>query len=118
MNSLYARATVNLEDGIIEAKNKISKKMEGKARGPYDHSATTKQEDEVEFVEGKVFKEKLVTFCGEEFLEILCGGRIPAAYRELYLYVCTGQAPAEWVCCLDDCKLSASQRAAASIARN
>ena len=88
--------------------------MKGNKGGKYDHSAKTKREDDVAFVESAIFKEGEVRFKGQRFLELVSGGRIPVAYKELYLYVCTGQAPASWTDCLAKCKLLSAARVEAA----
>ena len=38
-----------------------------------------------------------ITVDEKEYLLLHGGGRIPIAYMELYLYVCTGRSPEAWV---------------------
>ena len=105
MASFHARASSNLKGGVAEARAKADKKMQGNKRGKYNHSSTTKREDDIAFVESAIFKEGEVMFKGQRFLELVSGGHIPVAYKEPYLYVCTGQARARWTDCLAKCKL-------------
>ena len=68
--------------------------MSGNKRGKYDVSKATKNQDEVEFV-SYAFKGK-VNVGGEDFLLLVGGGRIPAKYEELYLYVKYAKVPEAW----------------------
>lgn len=92
--TLYARATVNLKEGIVEFKTKIQKKMTGKKRGKYNTTKDTKRQDQVEFF-SSVFK-GTEQVGNEEFVRLVGGGRIHNKYKDLYLYVKTGRAPDNW----------------------
>ena len=110
METFHARASSNLKNGVIESRAVVDKKMSGRKRGRYNISAATKRQDEVDFVDAVVFEEEVVEFKGEEFLDLHSGGRIFAKHESIFLYACTGRAPADWVACLKLCNLLSCAR--------
>ena len=116
----FVRATVNLKEEIVKNKSICETKMSGKKRGKYNNvNVATKAMDDVDFVKCSVFKDDAVWVDGIEYLDIVVGGRIPAEYKQLYMYAKLGRAPDNWVECLDNCKfLSASKKEQAKQARH
>ena len=88
--------------------------MSGDKRGPYKISKTTKRDDNVDVMDAAIFKEEPVTFEGEQFLDLVSGGRIHARLDKVFLFACTGQAPEEWVACLERCNLLSRARVEAA----
>ena len=84
--------------------------MSGHKRGKYNVTRLTKKDDNVRCVSTNVFKDEVTTIDGVEYLDLQIGGRIPAEFKELYLYVKFGIAPKDWVKCLEDCKLLSKTR--------
>ena len=103
-STFYARAAVNLKDGIVETKAGITQKMTGKKRGRYNVKEKSKRQDTVNCV-SYVHGSDTVTVDGKEFLLLLNGGRIPLEYKELYEYVKSGKAPEAWVKGFAECNL-------------
>ena len=61
--------------------------MSGENRGKYNNvNVATKAMDNVDFVKCSVFKDDAVWVDGVEYLDIVVGGRIPAKYKQLYMY--------------------------------
>ncbi len=119
MDLFVGRATVNLKDGIVHNRLICDKKMKGTKRGKYNVNAARKAMDEVDFMRCKVFKDESIHLDGEEYLDLLHGGRIPVKYKDLFMYVKLGKAPEDWVRCLDGCKiLSVVKREQAKQARH
>jgi len=95
--TFHARASVNLKDGILENKAICEKKMSGNKRGKYNTSKNkSKRQDGISSNESHFFR-GTITVDNKEYLLLLGGGRLPIEYKELYLYVCTGRSPEEWV---------------------
>jgi len=93
--------------------------MTGKKRGKYNVEGKTKALDDLAYVKCTVFKKESIQIDGEEYLEIILGGRIRAKEKDIYRYVKLGKAPDDWVTCLDNCKLlSAVKREEAKQARH
>ena len=99
--TFFARATVDLKDGIVKTKEIVRKKMTGNKRGKYNVIKATKRQDDVNFVSSSIFKDEVVTVDGVEYLDVCVGGRIPAEYKDLYMYVKLGKAPDDWVKCYE-----------------
>ena len=95
--TLYARSSVDLKEGIAPRKTLVEKKMTGKKRGCYNTTNNkSKQRDDIQFVSYDFVGTEVVD--GEEFLILPCnGGRIQSKYRDRSLYVTQGRAPSHWI---------------------
>ena len=95
-NTLFARTSVDLKEGIVPVKTLLQKRMSGKKRGPYNVTRSSKKQDDVAFSRQNFCD--TVNVDGEDFLVLPCGmGRINAKGKELYVYVTQGRAPVDWV---------------------
>ena len=94
-NTIFSRSTEILRPGMAEVQNKVLDKTKGKKRGKYITNNATRRQDEVEFM-ATIFG-PTVQVEGEEFVELVGGGRIPSIFKSEYLFVKTARAPDEWI---------------------
>ena len=103
-NTLFNRMGVDLKEGIVDPKNKISDKMKGQTRGSYNVNASTKRQDKVDYFTSSF--SNTVTFDDEECIVLpLDNGLIPIEHKELFLYVSIGKAPDDWTKCFTNSQL-------------
>ena len=98
-NTIFARSMADLKPGVADKKEKAAEKRGvGKTRSPYQTNRKTKRQDTTEF-SASIFG-NTVQVEGEAggFVELAgVEGRIPAKFKEEYLFVKTARAPDEWV---------------------
>ncbi len=108
--TFFARATVNLKDGVVKAKETINTKMTGIKRGNYNVEKKRKRDDNVNVMKSSIFEDETVIVEGITYIDLLLGGHIPVEIKSLYLYTKCGISPDEWVSSLVDCQSQSKTR--------
>lgn len=81
---------------MAQVQNRVSDgKKKRKKTGKYNTNKATRRQDEVEFT-ATIFGPS-VQVDGEEFTELIGGGRIHSEFKDVFLFVKTARAPDEWV---------------------
>ena len=95
-NTIFSRSSSILKPGMAQVQNRVSdNKRKRKKTGHYNTNKATRRQDEVEFT-ATIFGPS-VQVDGEEFTELIGGGRIQSRFKHVFLFVKTARAPDEWV---------------------
>ena len=95
-NTIFSRSLSILKPDMAQVQNKLSdNKKNRRTTSNYNTNKATRRQDEVEFT-ATIFGPS-VQVDGEDFTELIGGGRIQSIFKHVFLFVKTARAPDEWV---------------------
>ena len=95
-NTIFSRSLSILKPDMAQVQNKLSdNKKNRRTTGNYNTNKATRRQDEVEFT-ATIFGPS-VQVDGEDFTELIGGGRIQSIFKHVFLFVKTARAPGKWV---------------------
>ena len=103
-NTIFSRSLSILKPDMAQVLKKVSdNKKNRRTTGNYNTNKATRRQDEVEFT-ATIFGPS-VQVDGEDFTELIGGGRIQSRFKHVFLFVKTARAPDEWVVGLEQLNL-------------